>query len=136
MTTEQKQQLAKDLYSIDWVAIQTDCVHENEKLKFILYQIEKLVPTEQVRLMLQVLEATQLKLRFAHQEKHPFDDMHDFKYIDSYLKGYSTEDYKKLEKQKLFPISPGYKDFQVRKDMFTFKDGSFFGDNNNRKLLD
>ena len=85
--------LAKELYKINWIAIQADSVEESEKLKWIIAQIEKLGMKPAIRFLLEVLEVTQIlhgkpKMK---EEDSPFKDMDDFQYIN--LNGWDCSDY-------------------------------------------
>ena len=82
METLSNQELAQQLFNIDWEAVQGD------------YQIEKsdLTKEQTIRLFLKVLEAKELDLLYNYDEESPFQDMNEFNYLN--VDGWGTKDYK------------------------------------------
>ena len=94
METLSNQELAQQLFNIDWEAVQGDCQHECENVKQLVYQIEKseLTKEQTIRLFLKVLEAKELDLLYNYDEESPFQDMNEFNYLN--VDGWGTKDYK------------------------------------------
>lgn len=89
------EEIAKGLMSISWGTVQGDCVHENEKVRHLLWQLEQMDSKKALRLMLYVFEVAQLNNEFdVNDYNNPFRDMGDMKYLKYNLDSYpTTEDY-------------------------------------------
>ena len=94
MKTLSNQELAQQLFNINWTAVQADSMHDCERVKELVHQIEEsnLTKEQTIRLFLKVLEAKVLHLLYNHYEESPFQGMHEFKYLD--VDGWGTKDYK------------------------------------------
>lgn len=81
MENEKIRALAKEVFSIDWTRSQSDCIHENDRIREILFSLESLPTGEGLRLMMKVLEAKELSLKYDKEEESPFRDMKNFEYL-------------------------------------------------------
>lgn len=87
-------EIAKNLYAINFLTAQSDCPQENEKITYLLWQLEKMDTKQALRLMLEVIEVLSLDLDTNFKDpENPFRDMIDFRYIS--LDDYPTGDYNK-----------------------------------------
>ena len=94
MKTLSNQELAQQLFNINWAAVQSDNMHDCERVKELVHQIEEsnLTKEQTIRLFLNVLEAKELHLLYNHDEESPFQSMNEFKYLN--VDGWGTKDYK------------------------------------------
>jgi hypothetical protein len=94
MKTLSNQELAKELFNINWTAVQSDNMHNCENVKQLVHQIEEsnLTKEQIIRLFLNVLEAKELDLLYNHDGESPFQDMNKFEYLN--VDGWGTKDYK------------------------------------------
>lgn len=86
------QQIAKELLGISWLTAQSDCQEENEKITYLLSQIEMLPPKQGLRLILSVLEVVSLmsEVDFS-QPQNPFKGMGEFNGLR--LDNFPTDEY-------------------------------------------
>jgi len=92
METQAPKDLAKEIYAINWEAVQVDCIHENENVRRLFQELKKYPAEEALKILLKVLEATQLKLRFdAIPEFNPFKDLADFENIEQSFKKWNAD---------------------------------------------
>lgn len=93
--------IATGLNNIDFLAAQSDCPYENEKIVWLLHQLENIEAKHSLRILLKVLEVKDLKLRTGPNFKTLFGEnilgssIEDFPFIEEQVNYYNTEDYKK-----------------------------------------
>jgi hypothetical protein len=88
--------LAKELLRINWTKVQCDDMYECEDVMGILSEIEKLPPSQGLRLILEVLEVKSLELENHstwNDPHNPFKDMRKFLYLESTINNFPTNDY-------------------------------------------
>lgn len=90
-------ELAKNLYNIDWGSVQCDCQHENEKVTYLLSELETYSKEESLRIMIKVLEAVSLELKYPETDS-PFKGLSDFNYLNKNI--YNTSYYKVINRDK------------------------------------
>jgi hypothetical protein len=85
------QELAQQLFNINWTAVQSDNMHDCERVKALVHQIEEsdLTKEQTIRLFLRVLEAKELYLLYNHDEESPFQGINEFEHVNSW----GTKDY-------------------------------------------
>lgn len=93
MKTMTPQEIAIAVNEISWINIQVDDPCEGDKVYDreygILGHLLKLDPESSIRLLLEVIEAQQLKVAYP-EEDSPFKDMLEFKYLNSNIKNRGT----------------------------------------------
>lgn len=87
-------QIAQQMFTIDWQRVQSDSPYENERVMFLINELEKMDSKQALRLLVFVIEAKALTMEFK-DEQTSFSDMGEFKYIEDKLQDYPTDEYKK-----------------------------------------
>lgn len=126
MKNEKIKALAKEVFSIDWARSQSDCIHENDKIREILFSLESLSKDEGLRLMMKVLEAKELSLKYDKEESSPFRDMKDFEYLS--LDIWSTI-YQRINKEfkvRIITLNLSTKGWVSIMPLITIEDGDTF----------